>query len=262
MIDGRVSFIHELADAAGKAILPHFRTALAVENKADVGLFDPVTAADRAGEAAIRDLIHARYPDDGVIGEEFGNERIDADHLWVLDPIDGTRSFLSGLPIWGTLIGLLREGRPVLGLLDQPFLQERFWGDGEQAAAATRHGERPLRSRRGVALKDAVVWVSSTFTIEPAGMAAVEKLRPLVRMIRYGNDCYAMAMLAEGHIDAIIETGLDIYDIAAHIPIITGAGGAITALDGEPAIHGSDFLAAGSPDLHAEVLAVKRGQDA
>lgn len=251
-----IDFMHQLAESSGRAILPYFRSSLAVEDKAEAGLFDPVTAADRAGEAAIRELIRARFPDHGVIGEEFGTERPDATHVWVLDPIDGTRSFLSGMPIWGTLIGLLRDGAPIAGLLDQPFLRERFWGDEFGAWGRGPQGEARLITRRPVALADAVVWVSSSFTLDPAGMARVERLRPLVRMIRYGNDCYAMAMLAEGHIDAVIETGLDIYDIAAHVPIIAGAGGAITGLHGGAAVSSSDFLAAGDPDLHAEMLAL------
>lgn len=251
-----IDFMHELADASGRAILPYFRSPLAVEDKAEAGLFDPVTAADRAGEAAIWELIRARFPDHGVIGEEFGTERPAASHVWVLDPIDGTRSFLSGMPIWGTLIGLLRDGAPIAGMLDQPFLRERFWGDESGAWGRGPRGEARLMTRRPVALADAVVWVSSSFTLDPAGMARVERLRPLVRMIRYGNDCYAMAMLAEGHIDAVIETGLDIYDIAAHVPIITGAGGAITGLDGGAAVSASDFLAAGCPALHAEMLGI------
>jgi histidinol phosphatase-like enzyme (inositol monophosphatase family) len=249
-----IDFMHQLAESSGRAILPYFRSPLAVEDKAEAGLFDPVTAADRAGEAAIRELIRARFPDHGVIGEEFGTERPQASHVWVLDPIDGTRSFLSGMPIWGTLIGLLRDGAPIAGMLDQPFLRERFWGDESGAWGRGPKGEARLRTRRPVALADAVVWVSSSFTLDPAGMARVERLRPLVRMIRYGNDCYAMAMLAEGHIDAVIETGLDIYDIAAHVPILVGAGGAITGLDGGEAVTASDFLAVGDPALHAEML--------
>jgi len=256
-----LSFMHELADASGRAILPYFRTAMAVDDKASGGLFDPVTAADRAGEAAIRALIAQRYPDHGVIGEEFGVDRPDAEHVWVLDPIDGTRSFLSGMPIWGTLIALLRDGEPIAGMLDQPFLRERYWGDGREATGRGPQGEKPLRTRRPVALKDAVVWVSSSFTLDPAGMAAIERLRPRVRMIRYGNDCYAMAMLAEGHIDAAIETGLDIYDIAAHVPIVRGAGGAITGLKGEPALRAGGFIASGAPDLHAQILNALRGEN-
>ena len=258
MAAAMIDFMHQLADASGRAILPFFRSALAVEDKAEAGLFDPVTAADRAGEAAIRELIRARFPDHGVIGEEFGTERPDATHVWVLDPIDGTRSFLSGMPIWGTLIGLLRDGAPIAGTLDQPFLRERFWADESGAWGRGPQGEARLRTRRPVALKDAVVWVSSSFTLDPEGMARVERLRPLARMVRYGNDCYAMAMLAEGHIDAVIETGLDIYDIAAHVPIIHGAGGTITGLDGRPAVSSGDFLAAGDPDLHAEMLGLLR----
>jgi len=249
-----IAFMHQLAEASARAIMPHFRSALAVEDKAQDGPFDPVTEADRAGESAIRDLIRARFPDHGVIGEEFGSDRPDASHVWVLDPIDGTRSFLSGMPIWGRLIGLLRDGAPVAGLLDQPFLRERFWGDESAAWGRGSRGEIRLRTRRPAALGDAVVWIGSGVTQDTDVMARVERLRPLVRMIRYGNDCYSMAMLAEGHIDAVIETGLEIYDIAAHVPIVIGAGGEITGLDGDPAVAASDLLAAGDPDLHRAIL--------
>ena len=255
-----LAFMHRLADASGQAILPYLRSALAVEDKAAEGLFDPVTAADRAGEAAIRALITAHFPAHGVIGEEFGSQNPNADYVWVLDPIDGTRSFLSGMPIWGTLIALLAQGEPILGMLDQPFLKERFWGDGEAAFGRGSLGEKLLCTRKPLALKDAVVWVSSSFPLNPSGMAAVERLRSKVRMIRYGSDCYAMAMLAEGHIDAVIETGLDIYDIAAHVPILRGAGGVITGLKGEAAITAGDYLATGDPDLHAPMLAVIQGR--
>jgi histidinol phosphatase-like enzyme (inositol monophosphatase family) len=261
MSDEYLAFMHILADASGRAILPFFRTALATENKAKQGLFDPVTMADRSGEAAIRALIAAHYPAHGVIGEEFGIERPDAEHVWVLDPIDGTRSFVSGMPIWGTLIALLRNGEVVAGLLDQPFLNERFWGDGNFAIGRGPQGEKALSTRRPVAMKEAVIWVSASFPRDPIGMAAVERLRSQVRMINYGSDCYAMAMLAEGHIDAVIETKLEIYDIAAHIPILQGAGGTITALDGGPALKAGAYIATGDPALHAPMLALLRGQD-
>ncbi len=254
-----LAFMHTLADASGRAILPFFRTALAAEDKAKQGLFDPVTAADRAGETAIRALIAANYPAHGVIGEEFGVEHADAEHVWVLDPIDGTRSFISGMPIWGTLIALLRNGEAVAGMLDQPFLKERFWGDGSFAVGRGPQGESALCTRRRVAMKDAVVWVSASFPRDPVGMAAIERLRNEVRMLHYGSDCYAMAMLAEGHIDAVIETRLEIYDIAAHIPILQGAGGTITGLDGGPALNAGAYVATGDPSLHAPIMSLLRG---
>jgi histidinol phosphatase-like enzyme (inositol monophosphatase family) len=249
-----LAFMHELADASAACILPLYRTRLAAADKSESGAFDPVTAADRAAEEAMRDLIRSRHPGHGVIGEEFGRDRPDAGHVWVLDPIDGTKSFISGMPIWGTLIALLRDGEPLLGMLNQPFLGERFWGDGETATALDRQGTRRLACRTEAGLGEALVWASSTFTASPAAQARLEAMRPQMRMLRYGSDCFAMAMLAEGHIDVVLETGLEIYDIAAHVPIIRGAGGVITALDGGAALHAADFLAAGSPALHRATL--------
>ncbi|MGL5115822.1 MAG: inositol monophosphatase family protein [Beijerinckiaceae bacterium] len=245
-----VPFMHMLADAAGRAILPLYRTPLAVSDKAEGAVFDPVTVADRAGEAAMRRLIRERYPDHGVIGEEYGTEQDDADHVWVLDPIDGTRAFMSGMPTWGTLIGLLRNGEPLAGMIDQPYLRERFWGDGTSALASGFRAERTINSRNGVVLADATVWASSTFTANPTAQATIEALRPHVRMLRYGSDCLSMAMLAEGHIDIVVETGLEIFDIAATVPVVTGAGGKVTGLDGGPAIRSSSIIAAGDAALH------------
>lgn len=261
MTDEFLTFMHALADASGRAILPFFRTALATDDKAKQGYFDPVTIADRAGETAIRALIAAHYPAHGIIGEEFGVERPEAEHVWVLDPIDGTRSFISGMPIWGTLIALLRNGEAIAGMLDQPFLKERFWGNGHLAVGRSRQGETDLRTRRPVAMKDAVVWVSASFPRDPAGMAAIERLRREVRMLQYGSDCYAMAMLAEGHIDAVIETRLEIYDIAAHIPILQGAGGTITGLDGGPALNAGAYVATGDPSLHTPMMSLLQGRN-
>jgi histidinol phosphatase-like enzyme (inositol monophosphatase family) len=253
---GQIDFMHLLADAAGRAILPLYRTPLGVSDKSEGAAFDPVTVADRAAEAAMRRLIEERYPDHGIIGEEYGTDRPEAEYVWVLDPIDGTRAFMSGMPTWGVLIGLLRHGEPVAGMIDQPYLRERFWGDGVSASASGFREQRTIRSRKGVALSDAIVWASSTFTANPAAHAAVEALRPHVRMLRYGSDCLAMAMLAEGHIDIVVETGLEIYDIAATVPVVSGAGGVITGLDGGPAIHASSIIAAGDIGLHAAARSI------
>lgn len=253
-------FAGTLADASGAAILPYFRTVLQAENK-DVGHgFDPVTAADRAGEAAIRRLITERYPEHGIIGEEYGRERADADFVWVLDPVDGTRAFISGQPSWGTLIALLHRGRAVLGVLDQPFLRERFSGDGATAHGARADGLRRLSTRRPVALADANVWVSSSITRDTAMFARVQRLASSVRQLQFGGDCYTVAMLAEGHVDIVIGFGgFEIYDIAAHIPIVTGAGGIVTAIDGSDALLAHDMVASGDPACHAAALAVLAG---
>ena len=259
------AFADELADAAGRAIMPFYRRPLCIDDKSAAGrttgaVFDPVTAADREAEAAIRALIERHWPQHGIIGEEFGSVRADAEHVWVIDPVDGTRSFMSGMPTWGTLIGLLHHRQPVFGVLDQPYLGERFSGDMTSAWRRDGDGEARLQSRKGVALGDAVIWASSTITGKPELFAATQRLAGHVRMLRYGSDCIAMAMLAEGHIDAVIETGLDIYDIAAQVPIVTGAGGIITALDGTNALAAHTILAAGDRALHTAISVLLQGE--
>ena len=249
-----LAFAHRLADASGAAIMPHYRTGIAARDKSDGGRFDPVTAADRAAEQAIRSLIASVYPSHGVIGEEFGSENTEAEFVWVLDPIDGTKSFITGIPLWGTLIGLLRRGEPLLGLSDHPFLKERFWGDGHSATGSSSSRTWPLASRKPVRLSDAAVFVGSSVTDNPALFGRLRSLTPRVRMVRFGSDCYDTCMLAEGHIDAVLQTGLDIYDIAATVPIVSGAGGIVTGLDGGPAIRSNTILTSGDPDLHAELL--------
>lgn len=245
-----LSFAHRLADASGAAILPWYRARPAITDKGSPAGFDPVTEADRAAECAIRALIAAHHPDHGIIGEEFGRENADAEHVWVIDPIDGTKSFISGQPVWGTLIALLRNGEAVLGLLDQPFLRERYWGDGERSFGQRDNRVLPLRTRACPSLSDATVWVSSSIARDPVAHAAVERLGAAVRMLVYGGDCFSLAMLAEGHIDiAIGWGGFEIYDIAAHIPLVTGAGGCLTALDGSDALHADGMLALGDPAL-------------
>lgn len=249
-----LAFAHRLADAAGAAIMPHYRKGIAARDKSDGGRFDPVTAADRAAEQAIRELIAKTYPSHGIIGEEFGSENTAAEFVWVLDPIDGTKSFITAIPLWGTLIGLMCEGEPLLGVSDHPFLKERFWGDGRMAAGSGPAGSWPLASRKPVQLRDAVIFAGSSAADDHRLFSRLMALSPQVRMIRFGSDCYDTCMLAEGHIDAVLQTGLDIYDIAATVPIVTGAGGIVSGLDGGPAIHSSTILTCGDPALHAELL--------
>lgn len=249
-----LAFAHRLADAARAAIMPHYRTGIVADDKSGGTGFDPVTAADRAAESAIRDLIARTYPSHGVIGEEFGAEGTDAEFVWVLDPIDGTKSFITAIPLWGTLIGLLRAGSPFIGLSDHAFLKERFWGDGQTATGSGPNRSARLCSRKPVRLADAVIFAGSSAVDDPVLFARLRALAPKVRMIRYGADCYDTCMLAEGHIDAILQTRLDIYDIAATVPIVTGAGGIVTGLDGGAAIRSSTILTCGDPALHAELL--------
>ena len=249
-------FAHRLADASGAAIMPHYRKGIAASDKSGGGRFDPVTAADRAAEQAIRELIAASYPSHGIIGEEFGSENAGAEFVWVLDPIDGTKSFITAIPLWGTLIGLLHNGEPFLGLSDHPFLKERFWGDGRRAEGSGPAGSWPLASRKPVALSDAVIFAGSSAADDRKLFSRLMALSPRVRMIRFGSDCYDTCMLAEGHLDAVLQTGLDIYDIAATVPIVTGAGGTVSGLDGGSAIRSGTILTCGDPALHSELLSL------
>ena len=253
------SFVAQLAAASGQAILPFFRTLMAAEDKSLGGVFDPVTEADRAGEIAMRRLIADAFPSHGIVGEEFGAEREDSEFVWVLDPIDGTRAFMSGLPLWGTLIGLLRNGSPAYGLMHQPFIGERFFGDGGSASYECPHGPRPLNTRRCRALGDAVLSTTSPRLFAGGELAAYERVEANVKLARYGYDCYAYCMLAAGHIDVVIETGLQPYDIVALIPIIEGAGGIVTSWDGGSAAGGGSVLACGDKWLHERIVEGLRG---
>jgi myo-inositol-1(or 4)-monophosphatase len=235
--------------------MPHYRTGTIPHDKGGPGRFDPVTVADRAGESVMRDLIMTTYPSHGIVGEEFGLHQEKAELVWVLDPIDGTKSFITGIPLWGTLIGVLKDGEPFLGLSNHPFLQERFWGDGKEARGVGPLGPKPLRTRKSVPLSDAVMLAGSSTILDARLDANWRALEPQVRMLRYGADCYDSNMLAEGHIDSILQRGLDIYDIAALVPIIKGAGGVVTGLDGGAAIDASTILSSGDRDLHATLLA-------
>jgi len=253
-LSGLLAFVDELADAAADSIMPHFRAAAAVENK-DAAGFDPVTVADRAAEAAMRRLIAATYPDHGIVGEELGNERADADHVWVLDPIDGTRAFITGLPVWGTLIGLLHHGVPVFGMMAQAFTRERFWGDGKQAwYRGPDRRTAALSTRACAGLADAALFTTTPALFKGADRAAYDRVEAAVRLPRYGVDCYAYCMVAAGHADVVIEAGLKPYDIVALIPIIAGAGGQVTDWQGAPAAAGGRIVASGDRRLHVAVL--------
>jgi myo-inositol-1(or 4)-monophosphatase len=256
-------FIERLADVSGETILPFFRTAIAADDKARGGAFDPVTEADRAAEIAMRRLIEAHFPDHGVIGEEFGSLRADAEYVWVLDPIDGTKSFISGFPTWGTLIGLTHKGRPVFGLMHQPFTKERFFGDGAAAfwRGPSRHGadlfdKRKLTTRPCAELAQATVMTTSPLLIDPLLREKFHRVEEKTRLSRYGGDCYAYCALAAGHVDLVIETGLNPYDIVALIPIVEGAGGIVTSWSGEGAEKGGAVVAAGDRRVHAAALEI------
>jgi myo-inositol-1(or 4)-monophosphatase len=252
------AFVDRLAAVSGETILPFFRTSLGIDDKGPAGRFDPVTAADRAAEQAMRALVRRTFPEHGVIGEEFGPERADAEYVWVLDPIDGTKSFIAGMPVWGTLIGLTRLGEPIFGLMHQPFTRELFSGDGLAAHYRGPAGKRDLRVRPCATLSDAILFTTSPLLMEEPDRACFGRVEREVKLSRYGGDCYAYCMLAAGHIDLVIETGLKPYDIIPLIPILNGAGAVVTSWDGGPAALGGRVIAAGDARVHAAAIELLR----
>ena len=252
------TFVNELATASGDTILPFFRTALAIDNKKSGG-FDPVTVADRAAEDAMRALIRQNFPEHGILGEEYGTERGDAEYVWVLDPIDGTKSFISGMVAWGTLIGLMRFGEPIFGMMHQPFTRERFSGDGGASRYQGPGGDRDLHVRPCPGLSDAVLFTTSPLLMNTDDRSTFAGVENKVKLSRYGGDCYAYCMLAAGHIDLIIETEIKPHDIVPLIPIIAGAGGIVTTWENGPAHAGGRIVAAGDKRVHQAALALLGG---
>lgn len=246
-------FLSQLSQAAGEAILPHFRSGFDVENKL-AGGFDPVTIADKAAETAMRKVINTTYPTHGILGEEHGGENLDAEHVWVLDPIDGTRAFISGLPTWGVLIGLKTAGKPDLGMMAQPYVNESYAGDGKTAWYDGPLGHRPLRTRACDKLEDAILLTTAPEMFKGKEAEAYQSIASRIRLARYSTDCYGYAMVAAGQVDCVIETGLQTYDILALIPIIEGAGGVVTNWTGGSAAEGGQVVASGDPRLHDQLL--------
>ena len=253
MIDAATIVLAErLADAAGSVIRTFFRTRCEVETKGDLS---PVTAADRAVEAAVRAIIEAERPDDGIVGEEHGNVRTDARYIWVIDPIDGTRAFIAGRPLFGTLIALLDEGRPVLGVIDQPIIGDRWVGAENRP---TLFNGEPAHTRNCPELRQAHLATTSPHLFrQDDDFSRFESLRASVRDTLYGGDCHNYGLLASGHLDLVVESGLQLYDFAALVPIVTGAGGAMTDWQGRPLDFDSkgQVIAAGDPALIEQALA-------
>ncbi|MCR4264958.1 histidinol-phosphatase [Nitratireductor sp. ZSWI3] len=251
------ALMRRIAEAAAAETLPRFRRPALIDNKLACG-FDPVTEADREAERVIRTLIAEAYPDHGIHGEEFGLEREGSAHRWIIDPIDGTRAFISGLPLWGTLVGLTVEGRAVAGLMSQPFTGELFYACGEGTHYEGPGGNRRLSVRDTTVLSDATLCTTTPALFDPLRRAAYDRVEAGVCLARYGTDCYAYAMLAAGQVDLVIEAGLQPYDIVALIPVIEQAGGIITTWAGGRAEGGGDILAAATPQLHEQAMALLR----
>lgn len=250
------AFAVELSYEAAHTALPFFRGEFAQEDKGGPGAFDPVTEADRAAEAAIRRLIAARYPEHGVIGEEYGEDRPDAEHVWVLDPIDGTRAFIAGLPLWTTLVALRHEGAPVIGAIGQPYLGEVFLGGPSGARLLQNGTETPLKTRACPALSDALIATTDPDIFVGADREAWTRLRASARLARLGCDAYAYAMVAAGRIDLVAETELKVWDWSALKPVIEAAGGKVTSWTGQAPDGDGRILAVGDAALTDQALAI------
>ena len=256
-----LDFALALAERAGDAILPHFRQAITVDDKGGADGYDPVTVADRGAETIIRAGIAKTFPAHGILGEEHGRQAGTSAYTWVIDPIDGTRSFILGQMHWATLIALRDEARPIVGVAHQPYVGESFvaiaGGDAEWRRGNER---RVLRTRRCASVADAVLASTSPdiFTTL-ATQAGFSRVRSRARLTRFGGDCYAYCLLAMGLIDIVVESSLQPYDVQALMPIVEGAGGVITTWRGERCDDGGDVVACGDPSLHASVMKLLAG---
>lgn len=264
MIDAEtIAFAHTLADAAGHVIRPYFRIRLDVDDKgaAKGSIFDPVTAADREAERAIRAIIERERPADGILGEEFGERPGTSGRRWVLDPVDGTRAFINGRHEWGSLIALEEEGRAVLGIVDQPVLGERFIGVNGTASLHEKGKAAPLHVRECARLADAILCCTHPYAyFEAEERAAFRRVSSAVKMSRFGGDCYVFAMLAMGFCDVIVESHFHRWDVAALIPLVEGAGGIITDWKGGDPGAGGQCLASGDKRVHEEALDLLKGR--
>ncbi|MCC5870137.1 MAG: histidinol-phosphatase [Gammaproteobacteria bacterium] len=242
---------------AGELALGYFRQRMTVEDKAPGDDFDPVTIADREVETCLREGLRQAWPEHGVRGEEFAPTAGSSEFTWLIDPIDGTRAFISGMPLWGILLGLLEAGRPRLGFMHQPYLGEIFGGDGEQAWLLRNGSREALRTRPVGSLAEAVLYTTHPDQFaNDADTGRHARLAGRVRLSRYGGDCYSYCMLAAGHVQLVVESGLQDYDILPLVPIIEGAGGVVTDWQGHALRGGGQVLASADAALHAQALAV------
>jgi myo-inositol-1(or 4)-monophosphatase len=260
-----IAFAHRLADAAGAVIRPYFRRRLDIDDKgaAKGKEFDPVTAADRGAEEALRALIGRERPKDAILGEEFGETKGTSGRRWVLDPVDGTRAFITGHHMWGTLIALEVEGERLLGIIDQPVLRERFIGYPGTAEVITPEDTTPLRTRVCAGLAEAIVTTTHPWSYFSEGEEeAFARVASAARMSRFGGDCYGYALLAAGYTDLVIESSLRPWDVAALVPVVENAGGIVTDWQGQPLDTSSShyaIIAAGDPRVHEEAVKLLGG---
>lgn len=250
------AFAEELAKAARAEALRWDEREWGIEDKSQGAAFDPVTKADRAVERVLRDLIEARWPEHGIAGEEFAVKPAAGRYSWSLDPIDGTRSFICGVPTWTVLIALLEEGRPIVGVIDVPRLGERYTGHGDTARLLTSSGARSIRTSNCRDLRDARLATTDPYLFSSTEKAGFERIRNQVRMTRYGLDAYAYARVAAGGLDLVIESGLKPHDFNALIPVVTAAGGAVSNWHGEDDCSDGTLVAAASPALLGEAVAL------
>ncbi|OHC77798.1 MAG: histidinol-phosphatase [Rhodospirillales bacterium RIFCSPLOWO2_12_FULL_58_28] len=254
-LDEFIEWAGRMADAAAPVAMKYFRSGVAIDRKADLS---PVTAADREAESAMRAVIGEAFPDHGVIGEEHGKIRADAEYVWVLDPIDGTKSFVTGKPLFGTLIALTRNGKPIVGVIDMPALKERWTG---AEGRPTLYNDRPVKARPCSDMAEAWLYATSPQMFTGDDFRAFERLREKSRSAVYGADCYAYGLLANGTVDIVCEAGLQPYDFCALSPVIKGAGGVFTDWQGEELTIRSNgrVLAAGDRKIHAQALEALAG---
>lgn len=246
---------HAMADAARAVIMPHFRALSDIENKQSDGTFDPVTEADKAAERAMRAVLSTLRPKDAILGEEYGRQDGTSGWTWVLDPIDGTRAFVAGLPVWTTLIGLVDQpGDAIIGIIDQPVLDERYVGSPDGAYLRSAGSDTPLRVSECGDLREAVISTTDPFILTPPEQGAWTHLRQTARIVRYGLDAYAYARLAAGTIDLVAEAGLAPYDAAALIPVVRGAGGLACDWRGAPAKPGGQLVCSASQGILDQAL--------
>lgn len=250
----------ELADAAREATLLHFRRADLAADTKETERFDPVTVADRLSEERMRAILKRRRPQDGILGEEYGAEAGTSGLTWVLDPIDGTRGYLSGTPTWGVLISVRDAAGPVYGIIDQPYIRERFEGGLGRAEVNGPSGRALLRCRPARPLGEAILFSTFPEVGTAEEEAAFRRVSRSVRLTRYGTDCYGYALVAAGMVDLVIEAGLQAYDVQAPIAVIEAAGGVMTDWEGNPCHEGGRVLAAANRDIHAAALALLRGE--